>query len=139
MSGAEGGPGKRAGHKASTAPRSDPYFGALPSWRWGEAGGSRSGDRRGRWEQPRQSRVGSGLPDGSGPVSETERYTRGTGVVTPLDTWPALTRWMWAGVRCAPAVPVISGVVGNSRLGLLRSVREAMVKVHGVAMARPQG
>ena len=26
MSGAEGGPGKRAGHKASTAPRSDPYF-----------------------------------------------------------------------------------------------------------------
>jgi hypothetical protein len=25
MSGAEGGPGKRAGHKASTAPRSDPY------------------------------------------------------------------------------------------------------------------
>ena len=46
---------------------------------------------------------------------------------------------MWAGVRCAPAVPVISGVVGNSRLGLLRSVREAMVKVYGVAMARPQG
>jgi len=29
--------------------------------------------------------------------------------------------------------------VGNSRLGLLCSVREAMVKVHGVAMARPQG
>ena len=86
-----------------------------------------------------RDKVGSGLPDGSGPVSETERYTRGTGVVTPLDTWPALTRWMWAGVRCAPAVPVISGVVGNSRLGLLRSVREAMVKVHGVAMARPQG
>src|SRR6478735_4484679 len=48
-------------------------------------------------------------PTGSGPVSETERYTRGTGVVTPLDTWPALTRWMWAGVRCAPAVPVIPG------------------------------
>ena len=31
------------------------------------------------------------------------------------------------------------GVVGNSRLGLLRSVREAMVKVYGVAVARPQG
>src|SRR4029453_14367994 len=64
---------------------------------------------RGRWEQPRQSRVGSGLPDGPGPVSETERYTRGTGVVTPLDIWPALTRWMWAGVRGVPAFRLFRG------------------------------
>jgi hypothetical protein len=56
-----------------------------------------SGDRRGGWEQPRQSRVGSVLPDGPGAVSETRRYTRGTGVVTPLHGSPALTRWMWAG------------------------------------------
>jgi hypothetical protein len=31
MSGAEGGPGKRAGRETSTAPRSDPYFVAWPS------------------------------------------------------------------------------------------------------------
>jgi hypothetical protein len=35
--------------------------------------------------------LASGLPD----------YTRGTGVVTPLDYPPARTRWMWAGLRCA--------------------------------------
>ncbi len=35
MSGAEGGPGKRAGHKASTARRSDPYFTAWSSQRPG--------------------------------------------------------------------------------------------------------
>jgi hypothetical protein len=40
MSGAEGGPGKRAGHKASTAPRSDPYSTAGLSQQPGEAGGS---------------------------------------------------------------------------------------------------
>jgi hypothetical protein len=40
MSGAEGGPGKRAGHKASTAPRSDPYSICRPlstaaeNWIW---------------------------------------------------------------------------------------------------------
>ena len=27
-------------------------------------------------------------------MSETGRYTRGTGVVTPLDALPALTRWI---------------------------------------------
>jgi hypothetical protein len=42
-------------------------------------------------------------------------------------------------VRCVPAVSVVSGAVGNSRPGLLYSVREAVVKVYGVAMARPQG
>src|SRR5215216_3414919 len=61
------------------------------------------GGRWGWWEQPRQSRVGLGLPDGSGPVSETGRYTRGTGVVTPLQATPALIRGMWAGSRCRPA------------------------------------
>jgi hypothetical protein len=40
MSGAEGGPGKRAGHKASTAPRSDPYFAFVLSQQGVEAGGS---------------------------------------------------------------------------------------------------
>ena len=62
-----------------------------------------AGDRRGGWEQPRQSRAGPVLPDGPGAVSETGRYTRGTGYVTPLDSSPALTRWIWAGSRCAPA------------------------------------
>jgi hypothetical protein len=66
-----------------------------------EAAGT--GGCRGRWEQPRQSRVGPVLPDGSGPVSETGRSTRETGVVTPLDLAPALTRWMWAGLRCVSA------------------------------------
>ena len=40
MSGAEGGPGKRAGHKASTAPRSDPYSACRSSQRPVAAGGS---------------------------------------------------------------------------------------------------
>ena len=66
-----------------------------------EAAGA--GGRRGRQEQPRQSRAGSVLPDGPGPVSETGRYTRETGVVTPLEQAPALTRWIRAGMRCAPA------------------------------------
>src|SRR6266568_4252581 len=60
----------------------------------------------GRWrgrEQPRQSRAGSGLPDGPGAVSETGRYTRETGYVTPLDSPPALTRWIRAGWRRVPA------------------------------------
>src|SRR4051794_31278261 len=39
-----------------------------------------AGGRRGGWEQPRQSCVGPELPDGTGAVSETRRYTRGTGV-----------------------------------------------------------
>jgi transposase IS4-like protein len=65
----------------------------------------------GRWrrrEQPRQSRVGSVLPDGPGAVSETGRYTQGTGLVTPLDVPPALTRWMRAGLRCVPG-PLMAG------------------------------
>jgi hypothetical protein len=35
---AEGGPGKRAGHKASTAPRSDPYSTGESSQQFAEAG-----------------------------------------------------------------------------------------------------
>jgi hypothetical protein len=58
--------------------------------------------RRGRWEQPRQSRAGSILPGEPGAVSETGRYTRGTGVVTPLNVGPAQIRWIWAGKRCVP-------------------------------------
>jgi len=45
------------------------------------------------------------------------------------------------GIGCAVRTRCSGGlgVVGNSRPGLLHSVREAMVKVYGVAMARPQG
>src|SRR5690625_681977 len=78
-----------------------------------EAAGT--GGRRGRWEQPRQSRDGSKLPDGSGAVSETGRYTRGTGAVTPLDIPPAQTRWKGAGSRC---VLTRTLWVGNFGLGL---------------------
>jgi len=63
-----------------------------------------SGDRRGGREQPRRSRVGLVLPDGPGAVSETGRYTRGTGVVTPLEPTPAQTRWIRAGSRRVPAL-----------------------------------
>src|SRR5215207_6381342 len=94
----------------SSAPRGpvDSDGGGRPSSPCRRSGGVKleaavPGDRRGWWEQPRQSWVGSGLPDGSGPVSETGRYTRGTGVVTPLHATPALIRWMWAGSRCRPA------------------------------------
>src|SRR5229473_1126516 len=88
------------------------------------------GRRRGR-EQPRQSRVGSVLPDGPGAVSETGRYTRGTGCVTPLHSAPALTRWMRAGLRCAPA-RVMTGR-GTPGRGLISSGQEVTVKVYGVA------
>ena len=89
-------------------------FVASPSWRWSEAGGSRpSGVAEGGWEQPRQSWVGSGLPDGPGPVSETGRYTRGTGAFTPLQATPALIRRMWAGWRCVPAPHFGRGTPGS--------------------------
>jgi len=94
----------------SSAPRgvSGPDGGERPSSPCRRSGGVKleaavPGDRRGRWEQPRQSRVGAALPDGSGLVCETGRYTRGTGVVTRLQTTPAATRWTWAGWRCRPA------------------------------------
>ena len=74
-----------------------------PSQRWGEAGGSLSRGSPGKAGRPRQSRAGSALPDRLGPVSETGRYKRGTGCVTPLQQAPALTRWMWAGWRGVPA------------------------------------
>jgi transposase len=71
--------------------------------------------RRERREQPRQSRDGPALPDGPGTVSETGRYTRETGVVTPLEVAPARTRWIWAvfAVRTCPLM-----WVGNSWSGL---------------------
>src|SRR6476660_292301 len=72
-----------------------------------------AGGRRGWREQPRQSRVGLVLPDGPGAVSKTGRYTRGTGCVTPLDVPPALTRWMRAGLRCAPALHDGRGTPGR--------------------------
>ena len=97
------------GSAADRAPRgvAVPDGGERPSRPCRRSGGVKlaavdPGGRRGRWEQPRRSRVGPALPDGSGPVSETGRYTRETGVVTPLDVEPALTRWIRAGVRCVP-------------------------------------
>src|ERR1039458_6305199 len=78
-----------------------------PSLRRRSGGGkleaAETGGRRGGWEQPRQSRVGSVLPDGPGAVSETGRYTQGTGVVTPLDppasSNPVDSGWMAARTR----------------------------------------
>jgi hypothetical protein len=84
-------------------------------------------------EQPRQSRVGSVPPDGPGPVSETGRYTRGTGVVTPLEAMPALIRWMWAGSGAH------SPQGGELLVGIARLGWGATVKVYGVAVATPQG
>src|ERR1017187_1183302 len=121
--GAGGGLRETTGRNADTAPVGLPH----------------SGGRRGGREQPRQSRVGSVLPDGPGAVSETGRYTRGTGYVTPLDSSPALTRWIRAGSRCAPALCFLWEVgelqVGSHLPGL---------GGHGelptaVAVAMPQG
>src|SRR2546426_376366 len=79
--GAGGGLRETTGGNTDTAPAGLPHA----TGRWG-----------GR-EQPRQSRAGSVLPDGPGAVSETGRYTRGTGAVTPLEHVPAQIRWIRAG------------------------------------------
>src|SRR5437016_12040110 len=79
--GAGGGPRETTGGDTGTAPAGLPH----------------SGDRRGGQEQPRQSRVGLALPDGPGAVSEAGRYTRETGVVTPLEGAPAQIRPIRAG------------------------------------------
>src|SRR5512133_1107464 len=104
---------------ASSAPRGagGPDGGERPSSPgrrsgWVKLGAVVPADRRGRREQPRQSRGGPGLPDGSGLVSETGRYTQGTGVVTPLQATPAPTRWMWAGTRCRSTRPGEWGTPG---------------------------
>lgn len=50
------------------------------------------------------------------------------------------TRWIGDGVRCVPTLLLFWGRgVGNSWSGLGDLGWEAMVKVYGVAMARPQG
>src|SRR5689334_25048432 len=84
-----------------------------PSQRRGEAGGSLSRGSPGRVGAASTSRVGLVLPDGPGAVSETGRYTRGTGCVTPLDVPPALTRRIRAGLRCAPALHDGRGTSGK--------------------------
>ena len=48
---------------------------------------------------------------------------------------PVDVGWCAVRTRCSGD----SGAVGNSRLGLLHSVREAVVKVYGVAVTMPQG
>src|SRR5271157_3333978 len=63
----------------------------------GLPGAAQAGGRRRGREQPRQSRAGPALLDGPGAVSETGRYTQGTGFVTPLHVLPALTQRMRAG------------------------------------------
>lgn len=54
-----------------------------------------------------------------------------------LRTCQLETRWIWAGMRCAPIC--ISVRVGNFWQGLRSLGQEAMVKVYGVIMAMPQG
>jgi hypothetical protein len=79
---------------------------------------------------------GLALPDGSGPVNETGRYTRGTGVVTPLDFLPAPNPvdMGWSAVRPCPPFRA-----GNFWSGIDSLGWEVTVKDYGVAVARPQG
>src|SRR6266851_1843364 len=101
---------------------------------------ARPGGRREGQEQPRQSRVGPVLPDGPGAVSEAGRYTRGTGYVTPLDSSPALTRWIWAGSRCAPAFHDGRGTPGPvSSAGVWRPWRRVCESSHGDAAGAEPG
>ena len=68
-------------------------------------------------------------------MSKTGRYTRETGVVTPLES-PASSNPVdsgWFAVRARQAM------AGNFRLGFISSGLEATVKDCGVAVARPQG
>lgn len=65
-------------------------------------------------KRPRQSHGVSVLPDGAGVASVAERYTRGTGVVTPLNVVPARTWWIWAG---GDAHSPLHDGVGNSPEG----------------------
>src|SRR5229473_4212162 len=85
---------------------------------------ARPGGRREGREQPRQSRAGSALPDGPGAVSETGRYTQGTGVVTPLEPLassnPVDSGWMAARTRSPSRA-------GNSRQGVQGLGLEATV------------
>jgi hypothetical protein len=96
-----------------------------------------SGGRRGGWEQPRQSRVGPVLPDGSGLVSETGRYTRETGVDTSRNDDQLQSGGYGLGSGAHPSSSLL--VMGNFRLGSTGLGREVMVKVYGVAMTMPQG
>ena len=59
-------------------------------------------------------------------------------MLRPLEVSPALTRWMWAGLRCALRSNVWCGS-GNSWEGSACLAWEVMVKVYGVAMTMPQG
>jgi hypothetical protein len=97
-----------------------------------------SGGRRGGWEQPRQSRVGLALPDGPGPVSETGRYTRETGVDTSRNLDQLQSGGYGLGSGAHPSSSLLV-VMGNSRLGSTGLGREVMVKVYGVAMTMLQG
>jgi len=83
-----------------------------------------AGGRRWGREQPRQSRVGSVLPDGPGAVSETGRYTQGTGVVTPLEPLASSNPVDsgWIAVRIRP-----SWRAGNSGQGIQGLGPEATV------------
>jgi hypothetical protein len=90
-----------------------------------------------RWEQPRQRRSGSALPDGPGPASETERCTNaGTSGGTPSSGTPARTWWIRAGQQC---VLDVDGDGGQLRVGLGLAGSEATVKICGVVVARLQG
>src|SRR5699024_12654608 len=66
-------------------------------------------------------------------VSETGRYTKGTGVIKPPKISPARTRWIRAGMRCVPEgaclrgtpEPVFEGGQGGLGECLRRSQRDA--------------
>jgi hypothetical protein len=68
-------------------------------------------------------------------VSETGRYTRGTGVVTPLEDLDQLEP-DGSGLGCG-AYPLVT--VGNFRSGFTGWGREVTVNVYGLAVTMPQG
>jgi hypothetical protein len=69
-------------------------------------------------------------------VSETRRYTRGTGAVTPLEILTS-SNLVDVGWEAVPTVAVRGG--GNFRSGFTCWGREVTVKVYGVAVTMPQG
>jgi hypothetical protein len=90
-----------------------------------------------RWEQPRRSRDGLVLPDGSGLVSETGRHTRGTGVEASSEVCQLEPGG--SGLVGGAHPIVVCGWLGNFREGAMGLAWEATVKVYGVAVTMPQG
>src|SRR5260370_40429325 len=94
--GAGGGSRETTGSDVGTAPAGLPH----PGW------------CRGGREQPRQSRDVPVLPDGAGPASETERSTRGTGVITSFKARTGSNLVDTGRARCAPTRVSAEGTSG---------------------------